>query len=808
MTKQGVMVKIEVKGLSQLVIRKMRAEIYGENGALFITPFSQFFYVEYKIGLSQKPSFNDGYNQNDINDNLKIRGSNFESIQELEDRFILFHNNARLEVIKETAVVSFYWKNKLVFGGNIGNSDTVLPKFPLRIQYDSLTEYQKDKECRWPARFNFKAEPEDVFFGLGEKTGKLNKSYRRFKMFNRDALGYDPEYSDPLYIEVPFYFQINRGKSTIAAVYFPSEAVEEIDFLVESNFYTAVTMGNGPYAYIVFVGDTYKEILANYMGLVGKPALPPKFAFGFFGSSMSYAEPNNAQEKIKEYFQKIEEYKIPCEGMYLSSGYIKAENGRRYTFLWNQAKFPNPKEFFKSFSDRGYRFCCNVKPGFLLDHPWYEELKNKDYFIKNTYNEAAVEYYWGNYASLIDFSNVAAYDWWKEQIKKTFLNLGILGIWNDNNEFELEDDAIKITKKLPVLMSKASYEASQEVSPGKRPWIVSRSGFTGIQRYASTWTGDNVSNEKTMFMNIPMGFNLGLSGIFFYGHDIGGFYGPRPGKELLLRWCQSAVFQPRYIMHSWNPDGIPTEPWLYPDILDAIRWLIRLRYKFLPYIYSSAIRSVLESIPLEVPLWLAYSEDDSLEIDSNNHLVGDYLLVVPPLSVNDNEIDCSFPHGTSWLASDLTTWYCGGKKELLKYPEKEPLYFFRSGSAIPYESNQSGPLEGFSKNLEVLIIPLYEETHSTSYIYEDDGLSEFKDTSYNCYEFIQHKIGEDRAEISITMKNKASNGPMIRTLVLNLPHGFVFYDTLKNIKVNSEWRIELDSVGQTESIIIVKLLNS
>lgn len=802
--------KLEIKHLSRLSIRNNKAEIYGENGALFISPFSNFFHIEYKIGFSRDLNFEADHNLASEFDFTTINRCNFESIKELEDRFVFVQNDARLEVLKETAVVSVFWKNNLAFGGVIGNNDTVLPKFPLRIRYESQKVEHQGIGEEWPAQFNFRSEPDNIFFGLGEKTGKLNKAYRRFKMFNRDALGYEPEYSDPLYISIPFYFQVSRRHSTIAGVYFPSEAVEEIDFLVESNFYTAVSMAKGPYAYVVFVGDTYKEILAHYLTLVGTPALPPKFAFGFFGSSMSYAEPTDAQQKILGYFQKVEEYGIPCEGMYLSSGYIKADNGRRYTFLWNTAKFPNPKEFIQSVRERGYRLCCNVKPGFLLDHPWYEALKTKGYFIKNTLGEAAVEYYWGNYASLIDFSNEEAYNWWKEQIKKAFLELGILGIWNDNNEFELEDDEIQMTKTLPIFMSKASYEASQEVFSGKRPWVISRSGFTGIQKFSSTWTGDNVSDEKSMIMNIPMGFNLGLSGLFFYGHDIGGFYGPRPGKDLLLRWCQSAVFQPRFIMHSWNPDGIPTEPWLYPEILDAIRGLIKLRYKFLPYLYSSAIRSVLESVPLEIPLWLEFFSDDSLDVDSANHLVGDALLVVPPQSVGEHTIDCRFPQGTMWLSSDLATWYWGGNTVQMQYPKQEPLFFFRAGSAIPFETRQSGPLEGYSDSVHVLIIPIPAElTQSTVFhVYEDDGLSEMQDGSYNCFEFVQYKLGDTSVQLSITMKSQAHNGPKPRTLVLSLPPGYGFYNSPTGGSTNSEFTMKLFSKGQTESVRIVKLPNS
>ncbi len=807
--------KVEIKHLTKLELREGKVELYGENGSLCIIPFLHFFHVEYTINSEHSSTDNIPQVLPAANTSTTAFNKSYDAIKELEDKFVIIQGDARLEVAKETGVISVYWKERLAFGGAIGNSDTVLPKFPLRIRAQS--QELKDKSVsrdwpgEWPARFNFRSDPEDIFWGLGEKTGKLNKAYRRFKMFNRDALGYNPEFSDPMYISIPFYFQVNRRRSTIAAVYFPSEAVEEIDFLAESNFYTAVSLAKGPYAYIVFVGDTYREILANYLEVIGKPALPPKFAFGFFGSSMSYTEPSEAQQKIIEYFNKIEKYKIPCEGMYFSSGYIKAQNGRRYTFIWNKEKFPNPKEFIQTIHARGYRICCNLKPGFLIDHPWYEKLKAEKYFIEDERGQAAVEYYWGNYASLIDFSNEAAYSWWKEQIKKNFLELGISGIWNDNNEFELEDDGIQSKKSWPVLMSKASYEASQELFPGKRPWIISRAGFTGIQKFASTWSGDNVSDEKSMIMNIPMGFNLGLSGLFFYGHDIGGFYGPKPEKELLLRWCQSAVFQPRFIMHSWNPDGIPTEPWLYPEILDTIRSLIKLRYKFLPYLYSSAIRSVIESVPLEIPLWLEYFEDYALDADSLNHLVGDCIMVVPPRATGEHEVECRFPQGSMWISSDLTTWYQGESSLQVQYPEKQPLYFFKEGSAIAFESKESGPLEGYRDRLNVLVIPVSSETGQPSIarVYEDDGLSDVQEGSYYCFEFLQHKVGSTNMELSVKMKDQAFNGPIPRKLKLTLPPEYAFVLHQENeTTLHTHYTLEFFNKDQTAQVEIVKVPDS
>jgi hypothetical protein len=146
----------------------------------------------------------------------------------------------------------------------------------------------------------------------------------------------------------------------------------------------------------------------------------------------------------------------------------------------------------------------------------------------------------------------------------------------------------------------------------------------------------------------------------------------------------------------------------------------------------------------------------------------------------------------------------------MQYPEQEPLFFFRAGSAIPFESRQSGPLEGYSDSVHVLIIPIPAElTQSTVFhVYEDDGLSEMQDGSYNCFEFVQHKLGDTSMQLSITMKSQAHNAPKPRTLVLSLPPGYGFYDSPAGASTNSECTMKLFSNGQTESVRIVQLPDS
>ena len=460
-----------------------------------------------------------------------------------DSEYAITYEDLEIRVRKLDAVISIFKKGRLVHGGIMGNSDTVIPSYTVRL----ITE-GTNVEAYW----NFPLKEGDEFYGLGDKSGVPNRFGRSFRFFNRDALGYDASYSDPLYKSVPFFIKNNSLDGVCCGILFPQTMIEYLDIGKESRFFFSAKTRKGPFSYFVFMGDQYSDILASYYKVTGTSIFPPLFSFGFMGSSMNYVEPDDAAERVLAYFNRIEKENIPCEGMYISSGYLK-HNGKRYTFLFNKNKFPNPKEYFTSLKNRGYNVTMNIKPGILVTHPWYKELEENGYFIKDKDGKTVTEFYWGGNASFIDFDNPKAVNWWKDQLKEKFLDNGCTGIWNDNNELELEDVEIpssRVKQLYPLKMSKAAYEVFKEVNPSDRPWNYSRSGYAGIQRYARTWSGDNTSTWTTLKYNQYMSIGFGLSGMPFYGHDIGGFTGEVPEEELLVRASETAVFQARFVIHS------------------------------------------------------------------------------------------------------------------------------------------------------------------------------------------------------------------------------------------------------------------
>jgi alpha-glucosidase len=699
-----------------------------------------------------------------ISSGLKKNNHIVVNVEDKGAEYSMSYGSIELTLGKRFGLICAYYDGILQHGGRLGNSDTVIPDYQVRC----FTE--KDKSFS-VGRFNFPLDEDDEFYGLGDKSGLPNRKGRKFSLFNRDSLGYDASNSDPLYKSIPFLIKQNSKKDVMCGIMFDQPNMTSIDLGRESPFYFCAESNYGPYSYYLFLGEHYKDILAEYYSVTGFPALPPLYSFGFFGSSMNYTEPADAQQRILTFFEQIELNNVPCEGMYVSSGYLKAEDGKRYAFLWNRKKFPDHKNYLEDLNNRGYNLCMNIKPGILVTHPWYEELADKGFFIKDSEGKPYKEFYWGGDASLIDFLNPEACKWWKEQLRQQYLANGCTGIWNDNNEYELEDfalDSYATRSTQPVRMAQASYEAYKEFYPHKRPWIYSRSGFFGLQQYARTWSGDNVSDWKTLRYNQYMGFSMGLSGLPYYGHDLGGFFGEFPEPELLLRSCQSAVFQPRFTIHSWRENGVPTEPWSYPQLLAPIRNLIQEHYRFSPYTYNVAIQSHVYGSPMERYLKLEYPNDEAIGEEESNSLFGDYILKVAVVDKGVETQEVYLPKGNDWYSGNNGKFYRGGQRVIVMCPsDGTHQWFAKSGAVIPTTSAQTLST-GFFQDVTFMVYPNLQETSQTIY-YEDDGTSDFEEGSVNRWEIILESN-------SITCVNRARYAKDIllknRLFKIVLPLGF------------------------------------
>lgn len=577
-------------------------------------------------------------------------------------------------------------------------------------------------------------DPADVYYGFGEKSGDANKHGRRLRMGATDALGYDAETSDPLYKHIPFSITLRPGSGLPAAgLFYDNLSRGAFDLGQEIDAY------HGPYRsfeasdgdldlYLMF-GGAVSEVVSGFAALTGRMAFPPRWSLSYSGSTMRYTEAANPEEQLAGFLGKLDEHAIPCQSFHLSSGYTR-RGDRRYVFTWDESRFRDAPALARRFSDAGVRLIANVKPAMLPDHPRFAEVETFRGFVRDSEDESRPHraQFWAGEAAYLDFTNPQTSGWWAAQVKAQLLDKGIAATWNDNNEFEIWDDGAKADVNgrggamaclRPVqtgLMLRASTAAQREQAPSKRPFLVTRSGGPGLQRYAQTWTGDNLTAWKTLRYNLRMGHGLSLSGVFNFGHDVGGFAGPGPSPELFMRWIEQAIYWPRFTIHSWNEDGSASEPWMYPELLPLVRAAMEWRERLVPLLYALMWRAHAHHEPILRPLFYDFPDEAECYRENDAFMLGRDCLVAPV-------VEPGVDRRSVWLPKVEGGWFdirtgaqlpCG--EALVKAPPGAAPAFMRAGAILPL-----GPSPSWSEGpLTLRLFPL-ADGRSELGIYDDDG---------------------------------------------------------------------------------------
>ncbi|KAK0981278.1 hypothetical protein LTS01_011741 [Friedmanniomyces endolithicus] len=506
----------------------------------------------------------------------------------------------------------------------------------------------------------------DLHCGLGEHASPTT-----------DCFGYDVMRSDPMYKHIPLL--VRATPKGIVATFSTSHA---------RGYYSVGSEMDGMWGYFkvyrqdfggleeyTMIGRTLQEVVTLYAELVGYPRLVPRWAFGYLAGGMRYSmmDSPRASEALMEFAEKLTKYDIPCSGFQMSSGYTMSEEEprSRNVFTWNKHRFPDPKGFCDEYHKRGIRLIANIKPYILANHPEYDDLVDGGaFFTDPRTGKTGVARLWSagggtsGEGGHIDFTSKAGYNFWYNGVKE-LRKVGMDCMWNDNNEYLLPSDNWQLALESSAtsegtiadaelerkdtglwgralhteLMGKSSHDALLEVVPHERPFVLTRSATAGTMRYASsTWSGDNVTSWEGMRGANALSLNAGMSLLQCYGHDIGGFEGPQPSPELLLRWVQLGCHSPRFAINCYKTGndsfaGDVIEPWLYPGIIPELRRAIRRRYTMIPYLYSLMLHSTRTAIPPQ--RWTGWGYEHDPEIWSNQLLkdgetqywLGDTLLI-------------------------------------------------------------------------------------------------------------------------------------------------------------------------------------
>ncbi len=588
-------------------------------------------------------------------------------------------------------------------------------------------------------RHHLRRTPGERYVGLGERAGPMDRSGALYRLNNVDAMGYDAASSDPLYKHIPFYITLGADDPARAfGLFYDTLADCAFDFGRErSNYhglYRSFAAEAGDLDYYVIAGPEVLDVTRRFTWLTGRPIFTPRWGLGYSGSTMSYTDAPDAQAQMARFLDGLAAHDLPCSSFHLSSGYTSI-GPRRYVFHWNREKFPDPKGFTASYEAAGVKLCANIKPCLLDDHPLFGEAKDLGLFIADAAGQPVMTQFWDGLGAYLDFTNPATRAWWKAQVTAQLLEVGIAATWNDNNEFEVVSPdaqaamngqprpAIETKPLQTLLMMRASAQAQRAHSPGKRPFLVSRAGVAGMQRYVQTWSGDNYTAWDTIRFNQKMGLGLALSGVSNSGHDVGGFAGPAPDAELLVRWVAAGIFQPRFSIHSWNDDGSVNEPWMHPEATPAVRALIRLRGLLQPLLYDLLFRHHRDFEVITRPLFAQFPDDPACLADGDEMMLGPDLLVAPVMDPGVTERIVRTPAGCDWRDFWSGARTPGGAEVTLPAPWDQPPLLVRDGAALPISTDPRNPCGQRLESFGWLVFPR-EQGESIGEAFDDDGVSE------------------------------------------------------------------------------------
>ncbi|HKR56427.1 MAG TPA: TIM-barrel domain-containing protein, partial [Gemmatimonadales bacterium] len=440
---------------------------------------------------------------------------------------------------------------------------------------------------------------------------------------------------------------------------------------------------------------------------------------------------------------------IPADVIYLDIHYM---DGYR-VFTWDRDRFPDPAGMLRELHTLGFKVVTIIDPGVKADTAYgvAREGVASGHFVRYPDGALYVGSVWPGPAYFPDFSRAATRRWWGDKLR-VMATTGVDGFWNDMNEPAVWGKAFPVEIQMDdhgrgssfkrmhnlygLLMAKATYEALREGRPEARPFVLTRAGFAGTQRFSAVWTGDNVPSWEHLELGIRMMLGLGLSGMPFVGTDVGGFAGA-PSPELFARWIQVGAFSPLFRTHA--AAGTPRrEPWSFGEEIEAVsRSAITLRYRLLPYFYTLFHEAHTSGAPILRPLFWHYPADSNAYDRRYQHefLVGADLLVVPVTRDGQRLKEVYFPAGR-WLDLHTERVYEGPSTTVVPAPLEQIPMFLREGAILPSQEPMQYVGEQDGGTLTLDVFPGTAPCAQT--LYEDDGetfgyeTGGFRETHFTC----------------------------------------------------------------------------
>ncbi|MBK6263805.1 glycoside hydrolase family 31 protein [Marivirga sp. S37H4] len=646
-----------------------------------------------------------------------------------------------------------------------------------------------------------KSSKTSSYYGLGDKTGALNLNGTRRELWGTDCYGYGNE-TDPVYKNIPFFLGLNEGEGY--GIFMDNSFRSYFDFGNEREEALSFWAQGGEMRYYFIYGPQLEDVTIQYTELTGKSPMPPKWALGYHQSKWSYYPESTVRELAKTFREK----KIPCDVIHLDIDYM---DGYR-CFTWDSERFPEPHKMIADLKKDGFKTIVIIDPGIKIDplYSLYQQGVYHNYFCTRMDGARFKGSVWPGPCHFPDFTNPEARKWWSGLFAGLAQD-GVAGVWNDMNEPAVFEGGTfprdvrhdydghpcshrKGHNVYGMQMARSTYNGLEQFAGNKRSFTITRSAYSGIQRFSSVWTGDNMASWEHLHLANVQCQRLSSSGISFAGSDVGGFIGS-PDGELYTRWIQLATFHPFFRTHSSGDHG-DKEPWKFEDnYLNIVRRYIEFRYELMPYLYTTFWQYAESGIPMLKSLSLAYQHDKETLNREEEFLLGNLMLICPVSKPGMSSRLLYLPEG-EWY-NFWTNELLSGQQEIsVETPLEQIPLFIKAGAVIPFQPTMQYMDEFVPEYLTLYVYKASKRTES--FLYEDDGATKDFEKGINILRtFIQEPTG-NRFQLKQIKDGLYEAGNKGYEIVL---HGFG--ESIQNIVVDDK-KVEWNSESNITKFTVAK----
>ena len=567
-------------------------------------------------------------------------------------------------------------------------------------------------------------QDDERFIGMGEQLGNLDRRGSVITLRNTDNYRYDDP-KVPMYVSIPFFMGLHHGKAY--GLFFNNSYRSVFNFGASNRRFASFGFDGGALDQFFIHDASVGKILEHYTSLTGRMPLPPRWSLGYQQSRCSYYPEDQVMFIARTFRAK----RIPLDGIVLDADYLHEYQ----PFRIDRERFPDMRRLADTLRGMNIELTASVNPGIAIDDS-YEQYRSglkEDVFLRYADGELWVADIAPNTNHFVDFSDPRGRLWWIENMK-LYQDLGIHGLWNDMNEPAIDGQAMpdnvmfdfdgQKTSALEahnyygMLMARAAFESAERYGGNRRPFVLSRSGFAGIQRYAAVWSGDNQAKDEHILLGALLVNQMGLSGVPFTGPDLGGYIGDG-NKDLYRRWVEAGVFAP-YLRNHRQQYAAAGEPWAYGEEAEAIsKAYIGFRYALMPYLYSAFYEATQTGMPVSRSLAIDHSFDADVYGPQFQHesLFGPSLLV-NPMTSREQRKATYLPAG-AWYDIFTDERLDGGRVVSADYAGHRLPIFAKASAIIPMHGvvqstrDDPGP---------VLYVHVFNGADPNEFVlYEDDG---------------------------------------------------------------------------------------